>query len=126
MKRQCSNEGCNNDYYSKDLCRKCYMKARRLNKSGEKCCVDGCDRVVHAKNLCKKHYLRMYRTGTVNTRRKNEIPEDYCPSIIHEYNKTKEMYNNVIGVENRIRLRRKLRSIEKIANKNGIELGIGA
>ena len=125
-KRQCSNEYCNNEIFSKGLCRKCYMKARRMDTSREKCYVNGCDRVAHAKGLCKKHYLRMYRTGTVKTSRKSEIPEDYCPSIIHEYNKTKEMYDNVIGLENRIRLRRELKLIEDAANKNGVKLGMGA
>jgi hypothetical protein len=75
----CLAENCNNKGYSRGLCRKHYMAAYRLRKSGGvtfdpaiqtavyarfdlKTCTE-CGASVHAKGLCGTHYARLLRSG---------------------------------------------------------------
>jgi len=72
QQRLCSVNGCENKYYSINLCQKHYSRWKRhgdpnkilISFDHDKLCsVENCNNKYHAKNLCFNHYCRMIKHG---------------------------------------------------------------
>ncbi|KKL51411.1 hypothetical protein LCGC14_2295730, partial [marine sediment metagenome] len=69
--RMCSIDGCENQYFAKNLCQKHYRRFERhgdplkckifIKNKGEKCKVDFCNKDAITKGLCFKHYYHFIR-----------------------------------------------------------------
>ena len=66
MDRSCEVLNCNNEYYSRGVCKSHYSKFRRSGKlkklpplAPKFCSLDGCNERFSAKGFCEKHYREL-------------------------------------------------------------------
>lgn len=115
---ECKIENCNRIAKIRGYCLKHYHHWRLENQE-KICSVEGCDEPVHAKGYCRRHYVQIWRHGHIKTKR--DKLEDYKQtSITLEYLRVKDIYDKVIGIHNRVRLRKELQKLEKQADAMGI------
>jgi hypothetical protein len=112
----CKVENCDRDSKIRGYCIKHYHHWRLQNQE-KICSVQDCDDPVHAKGYCRKHYVQIWRHGHVK-----KVEEFKQTSLISEYLKVRDIYDKVIGIDNRIRLRKELQKIEEQAASVGIHI----
>ena len=89
-----------------------------LNRDRE-CNVNGCQTPVHAKGYCQKHYTQVWCKGEISTVASSRRTADRSRADLHdrlrvlerELRKVEEMYNQVVGVESRVRWRREITAV---------------
>ena len=89
-----------------------------------KCKVKGCNRPAHAARYCARHYCQVRKYGMVqldnlleirNKERvwsKTEIKNKLKAMNVH-LKQVKVLYDNVVGVDNRIKWRREITSVQQ-------------
>jgi len=87
-------------------------------KRQRSCLVEGCGNEVHAKGYCRKHYGQIWRKGKIYDD-PDEIPsrststDDRLRSLQAELRRAEVMYENVYGLESRIKWRREVDQIKR-------------
>jgi len=83
------------------------------------CSQADCDNPVYARGFCRKHYNMMWRKGRVGTiyekiEQSNMTADEIYElnSIRREIERSKQMYNNVIGLDARVKWRKKITKLE--------------
>jgi len=92
---------------------------------GAMCGIAGCEYQSHAKGYCRKHYGQIYRKGAIYVAEVIEKPppkndSDRGRALARELRRAQMMYQNVIGVEGRLRWRRELDEVKKEMGRLGI------
>jgi hypothetical protein len=121
----CKVPGCPQTVHARGFCQKHYIQIWRMGIANKnvKCKVNGCDNPVHAKCYCRKHYTQIWRKGEISLSPPCHVPREPTRGMALkrirmlelELKKVDEMYNHVVGFENRLRWRR-----EKVAVQNEI------
>jgi len=86
----------------------------------ENCIVEGCPNEAHAKGYCRKHYGRLWR-GQALEPSKPKPDEKTVPLDLRgaerELERMRDIYDKVIGLENRLRWARKIREQEELLSR---------
>jgi hypothetical protein len=92
--------------------------------SNETCKIEGCNEIIVAKGLCRKHYNKHWYDIKSKLKTKPSYQPSYqaLMSILIKYKEAKATYDNVIGVESRIRWKRKIDSLKKEAIALNVDL----
>ncbi len=100
-----------------------------------KCKVDGCEIRAHAKGYCNRHYGQIRRNGKISAdtegdtankagmqfaRRGDET--DRMRALERELHRAEMMYNNVVGLEGRLKWRREIEDVKKEMARLGVPI----
>ena len=101
-----------------------------------KCKVGGCKDHVHAKGYCRKHYGQIWRKGKIyddhtesDAAKKAAIQfaqrgeeTDRMRALERELHRAEMMYNNVVGLEGRLKWRREIEEVKKEMTRLGVPI----
>ncbi len=95
------------------------------------CKVDGCKNSVHAKGYCRKHYGQIWRKGKVQVQQETNAPRqtfrrseetERMRALEREFRRAELMYNNVVGLEGRLKWRREIVELKKEMTRMGMQI----
>lgn len=90
-----------------------------MSKKGN-CIVDGCPNGEHARGYCRKHYGRLWRNQPLEPSRQ-AVEEQSVPLDLRgaerELDRMRDIYEKVVGLENRLRWARKIREQEQLLER---------
>jgi hypothetical protein len=120
---RCKVEGCEQSVHARAYCQKHYIQIWRMGVANRntRCCVTGCSAPVHAKAYCRRHYTQVWRKGEISrapawhARREQPtraVRERRLHILEAELKKVEEMYDRVVGFENRLRWRREVSAVQ--------------
>ena len=99
-------------------------------KRATECKVEGCENPVHSTGYCCKHYSQIRRKGRIYDAeidatskktvawRRNET--DRIRGLERELRRAEAMYNNVVGMEGKLKWRRELTAIKQEMTRLGM------
>ena len=96
-----------------------------------KCVVPECDRRSHARGYCRKHYKQIYHGGKIRSAEEERQQAEKVASrpdaeriraIEREMERVGALYQNVIGIEGRLKWRRELDELKKDWDRLGTGL----
>ncbi len=107
-------------------------------KDKKLCKVPGCSNQAHARGYCNTHYGQLWRSGKISlelrprrrTRKSRDekgtvrIPKE-LETLIVQLTKARELYEAVVGHENRLRWRREIKQLETEIERIKSELDNG-
>ncbi len=97
-----------------------------------KCGVEGCEKSVHARGYCRRHYGQIWRHGRItgdgegvagkkmSARQRTEA--DQMRALERELHRAEMMYNNIIGVEGRLKWRREIALVKQEMARLGMPM----
>ena len=139
----CKARGCNKPASCNDFCTKHAEEIEKYSqiisdigrKDKELCKVPGCNNPRHARGYCNTHYGQLWRSGKISPelrprrrsrRNRGDKSAVMIPKELETLNlqlaKAWELYDSVVGFENRIRWRREIRHLEKEIKRVSAEL----
>jgi hypothetical protein len=132
--KTCKARGCTKPVSKNGYCEKhakeMDLYAQIISDIGRKdkklCKVPGCGNPAHARGYCNTHYGQLWRSGKISPelrpRRRSRkcrderatvrIPKE-LETLIIQLAKARELYDCVVGSENRLRWRREIRHLEQ-------------
>ena len=119
--RCCTVDGCESLVLARGFCRRHYTESRRLLavKKNMICKVVNCPEPIHAKGYCRKHYTQIWRKGEIRHQPSGARlsisradAEERLRVLDRELIKVQEMYDLVVGFENRTRWRSEITAIQ--------------
>ena len=95
-----------------------------------KCIVSGCINKAHAKGYCRKHYGQIWRKGKIytsaeedqaKTKHTHRDESERMRALERELRRAEMMYQNVIGLEGRLKWRREIDEVKKEMQRLGMK-----
>ena len=99
---------------------------------GTKCKVDECENPVYATGYCSKHYTQIRRKGKIYdaeiaatsekavVQRRDDM--ERMRSLERELHRAETMYNNVVGVDGKLKWRREIAAIKQEMTRLGMPI----